>query len=95
METQQSRILPISAIAVGYVIVNWVSVFDPYVPSMGHFIAWGFVLPIVFLFGSWIAAAGKRKSCKTWWVPGLIATVVYASMGFFSVYIISAMWAAV
>ena len=87
--------LGVAAVAAGYAIVNGLWVFVPFVPGLAAFIAWGFVLPFLFLCGSWVAVARQRGMMQAWWVVGLAATGTYAAMGFFSAYIIAAMWAAV
>lgn len=81
--------------AICYSIVNGLCVFLPFIPGMVTFIAWGFILPLLFLGGSWVVVARQRQSIRTWWIVGLISTGAYAGMGFLSVYIIGAMWASV
>ena len=59
------------------------------------FIFWGFVLPLLFVAANWLFLAGKRQHFPKWWITAIIATTAYIAMGFFTVYIVAEMWAAV
>ena len=88
-------IIGIGATATCYAIVNGLYVFVPFIPGMATFVSWGFLLPVLFLTGSSAAAVRQRQAMKNWWIVGLMATAAYLAMGFFTVYIIADMWAAV
>jgi len=90
-----STVITVGIVAACYAVVNGLCVFLPFIPGMGTFVAWGLFLPLLFLSGSWVALGRQRHAIRKWWMIGIFATVAYAAMGFLSLYIIAAMWAAV
>ena len=78
-----------------YAGLNAICVLMPFIPGPAAFIGWGFILPLLCIIGTWILMTKSRQSIKRWWIVGIISTSLYLAMGFMTLYIISAMWAAV
>ena len=78
-----------------YTALNAAAVFLPFIPGPGTFFLWGLVLPSVSILAHWVALRKKRSSMAYWWIAALLATLFYTSLGFGTLWVISAMWASV
>ena len=91
-------VLAVAVVALLYAITNWLCVFSPSIQSYGIFLSWGFILPVLFSLGSWVFLFKQRHRCHRylrWWIVGIIVTVGYVSMGYFTIFIFIMMCAAI
>ncbi|RKZ61371.1 MAG: hypothetical protein DRR08_08940 [Candidatus Parabeggiatoa sp. nov. 2] len=84
-----------SVSAIIYIFINIVSIQLADIPSIGHLIIWGLVLPLVSLvFGSiTIAKLELSKLQKTVWIS--IVFIFSAFWGAASFFVITAIWGSI
>ncbi|NNE93242.1 MAG: hypothetical protein HKN23_16485 [Verrucomicrobiales bacterium] len=78
-----------------YLALNALLLKLQFIPGMASFIGFGFVMPVLLVIGWWIVSFKIRRESKSWWLPGMLSTVVYLGAGWVTISVIASIWAAI